>query len=165
MLEPRQILVAGSMKIKSNYEEISCLAKMIGAKIMHIENWILLNGGISMRSSEGIASIDHLVCLGAQEELRKLENQEMEERILTLRPKEGDYNLANISRVDFHDIGKVEISKFDTPRTQRYELVTQADAIITMQGISHAEDIIKLGMIQKKPVLPIRCTGGQSKER
>src|SRR5919108_573598 len=57
--EPRtvsqKVLVAGSRKIRTNNDdEISTLAKLIGAKIMQVDNWTLLNGGASETSSEGI---------------------------------------------------------------------------------------------------------------
>ena len=130
---------------------------MIGAKIMHVENWILLNGGVSITSSEGIISVDHLVCIGAQDELRNLGGQKAEEeKILTLHPEEYDQNLL-------HKIGKVDIVKGDASYRRR-EMEAQADAIITLEGNIGTEDIIKLGRESGKPVIPIACTGGKSKK-
>jgi hypothetical protein len=154
---PEKILVAGSRKIQSNYEEISKLARMIGAKIVRTTNWILLNGGASEESSEGNLSIDYLVCTGAEEELQQSRNQKPEERILTIHPKEPDKSL--------HCIGKVEITKRATEYLRRFDLVAQAEAIITIEGgVKGTKDIVELGMALQKPVLPIACTGGKSRE-
>ena len=57
-----KVLVASSRRIQSNYGQILKLAKMVGAKIMDEENWILLNNGESETTSEGIVSIARLVC-------------------------------------------------------------------------------------------------------
>jgi hypothetical protein len=152
----KKVLVAGSAKIRNNYEEISTLAKMIGAKIMRVDNWILLNGGASHTSSVGIISVDHLVCIGAQEELGKLGDQKVEDRILTLHPEKVNQNL--------HTIGKVQIVKEATRPLRRFELAEQADAIITIEGGIGTQDIIEHGIHLQKPVLPIACTGGKSRE-
>jgi predicted Rossmann-fold nucleotide-binding protein len=152
----QKILVAGSRRIQNNYNEISELAKAIGAKIMRIDNWVLLNGGASETSSEGNRSVDYLVCIGAQDKLRELGHQEVEERILTIHPSRADPNF-------FHKIGKVEVKGADLS-LRRHELVKQADAIITIEGGIGTEDIIERGMRSKKPVLPIACTGDKSKK-
>jgi Cdc6-like AAA superfamily ATPase len=150
-----KILVAGSRWIQeNNYDKISQLAKMIGAKIMDEENWILLNNGASETSPKGISSIDHLVSDGALDELRKTNNLKAEkERILTLHPQKTDHNL--------HSIGKVEIAGA-TPHLRRIESVKQADIIITIEGGFGTKEIIELIAKSKKPFLPIACTGGES---
>jgi hypothetical protein len=151
------ILVAGSKEIQNNFEEKSLLAKQIGAKIMHIDNWILLNGGalgVGV-SDENPRTIDHLVCIGAQEEL-KIIGGSVTERILTLHPKQSNHPL--------HTIGRVEVTKRQTPAFRRFDLVARADAIITIEGVTGTKEIIELGMALEKPVLPIPCTGGRSKD-
>jgi KAP family P-loop domain/SLOG cluster4 family len=151
------VLVAGSRKIQSNYDKIANLAETIGAQMMHVENWILLNGGASETSSVGIISVDHLVCSAAEEELKlkKYPNQQVEARIVTLLPEKSDQK--------FHHIGNVEISKGTNPYFRRFELVKKADAVITIEGVTGTEDIIERAMKSKRPVLPIACTGGKSK--
>jgi predicted Rossmann-fold nucleotide-binding protein len=157
-VSPRKILVAGSRRIQANRNEISELAKTLGKKIMHQNNWILLNGGASETSSDGvIISVDHLVCIGAQEELEKSSEQRIEDRILTLVPEKVDQNL-------FHKIGKVDTVKGADLSSRRDELAKQADAIITIEGDIGSKEIIEYGRKLHKPVLPIACTGGASKE-
>jgi predicted Rossmann-fold nucleotide-binding protein len=153
----QKILVAGSRRIQTNYGEITQLARAIGAKVMHVDNWILLNGGASEESSKGNRSVDYLVCIGAQEALKESGDQKLEEdKILTLLPKDADQTL-------FHKIGKVKTVKGDL-KSRRKELVKQADAIITIEGNKGTDHIIKIGRNSYKPVLPIACTGGKSKE-
>jgi hypothetical protein len=124
---------------------------------MHVEDWIMLNGGASRTSSEGIKlSVDHLACIGAQDELSKLGGQKVEDRILTLHPEKVDQPL--------HRIGRVEIIKQATPLLRRFDLVERADAILTIEGAIGTQDIIERGMGLQKPVLPIACTGGKSRE-
>jgi Cdc6-like AAA superfamily ATPase len=154
-----KVLVAGSRWIKGNYNQISRLAKLIGAKIMDEENWILLNNGASEISSpaERVVSIPRLVCDAALEELRKSDNLNVEEesrkRILTLHPEKYDGKL--------HKIGKVEIAG-ENAHLRRVELAEQADAIITIEGSFGTKDIIEQTIRSKKPLLPIACTGGES---
>lgn len=62
-----------------------------------------------------------------------------------------------------HNIGKIETAG-ETARERRYNLVKKADAIIAIEGSIGTADIIERGMGLKKPVLPIRCTGGKSKK-
>lgn len=157
-ISPRKILVAGSRRIQANRNEISELAKALGEKIMCEDNWILLNGGASETSSEEIPlSIDHLVCIGAQEKLKNTGNLKAEkERILTLLPEGAAQNL-------FHDIGKIEFAGA-TLSDRRSVLVKKADIVITIEGVKGTKDIISDAMKLKKPVLPIACTGGKSKK-
>jgi Cdc6-like AAA superfamily ATPase len=159
-LVSEKVLVAGSRKIHGNYDKISKLAIELGTKIMHVDNWILLNGGASERSSDdSIISVDHLVCIGAQKELEKsIKQKEVKERIekeriLTLHPEKSNQPL--------HDIGKVEILG-TTGSLRRLGLVNKADVIITIEGTIGTKHIIEEGIEEKKPVLPIACTGGES---
>jgi KAP family P-loop domain len=98
-----------------------------------------------------------LVCIGAQEALKESVDQKVkEDKILTLLPEDADQTL-------FHRIGKVETVKGDLS-SRREELVKQADAIITIDGDKGTNHIIMYARKLYKPVLPIACTGGKSKE-
>ena len=157
----KEVLVAGSSRIQDdNYEQIKTLAKMIGAKIMQVDNWILLNGGASEKSSDGsLMSVDELVCIGAKDELRKYGDHKLEkEKILTLHPEKGDKPL--------HDIGNVEVDKGADPFLRRRHLAERADVIVTIEGGPiGTKEIVDYALKElKKPVLPISCTGGTSRK-
>jgi predicted Rossmann-fold nucleotide-binding protein len=125
----QKVLVAGSSRIREdNYEQIKTLAKMIGAKIMQVDNWMLLNGGASEKSSDGsLISVDELVCIGAMDGLRNYGDHKLEkEKILTLQPEKGDKPL--------HDIGNVEVDKGADPFLRRRHLAERADVIVTIEG-------------------------------
>ena len=124
---------------------------------MDEQNWILLNGGASETSSGVITAVDHLVCIGAKDKLEKSGDLKSEKnRIVTLIPE--------VDSQHHHDIGKIEIAGA-TARERRFNLVKKADAIIAIEGSNiGTADIIERGMELKKPVLPIRCTGGKSKK-
>ncbi len=147
------INVAGSKKIENDFNHKSELAKKIGSEIMKNENWILMNGGALGTSKNDATAIDYLTCLGARDELKKLGIDE-NKRIFTIHPKESEHPM--------HNIGKVEVTKRKNSTFRRFDLVSRADAIITIEGTSGTRQIIELAMAAEKPVLPIPCTGGQS---
>lgn len=149
------INIFGSKKLESGIQQKIILAKKIGAELMRVENWILLNGGALGLSKKEPTAIDHLVCLGAKDELKKIGGNETQ-RILTLHPQE--------SEIPLHSIGRVEITKRKSRAFRRYDLVSRAHAIITIEGSTSTRQVIELAMASETPILPIPCTGGQSKE-
>jgi hypothetical protein len=149
----RYILVAGSHELEDLHTN-GPIAKEIGSKIVSFENWKLLNGGA--KGTKENSAVDYLACQSAREKLLQ-RRKNISDRIVTLYP----YGV--ISDPNLHDIGEI-IRAGKTRASRRYRLVAKADAVITIAGDSGTKQIIDLAMALEKPVLPIPCTGGSSKE-
>lgn len=157
----QRILIAGSKKLDAsdkNVKQKMELAKAIGAGIVSIDNWILLNGGAWKHVDERESSaVDYLAADAADDKMKK-SKMSSTNRILTIHPLEPTEPQL------LHRIGEVIPTPRATQALRRFDLVAKADAIITIDGGKGTKDIIELAMALEKPVLPIPCTDGSSND-
>jgi len=152
----KYINVSGSKKIMCDIEPKIALAKEIGKRVVEEQNWILFNGGaMSINDSKESTAIDYFSALGAQEYLKD-KGLSSKSKILTLHPINSDHLM--------HRIGKVEISKRSTPALRRFDLVIKANGIITIEGLEGLKTLLELSIAMNKPIIPIPCTGGASRQ-
>jgi hypothetical protein len=156
MVSDYQILVSGSANLSKG---LIGFVESLGHKIATQTNLILATGGLEeIIGEEGKVTVDSVVTKSA---LNKLEEfgVDAKQRILTLLP-EVDWPKA----VRFRR-GKPFTVPNSNIRSRRFYMVSESDAVITIEGHNATGEIIDLAWILRKPLLPLPFTGGLSLKR
>ncbi|MGB8195136.1 MAG: hypothetical protein WCF67_24585 [Chitinophagaceae bacterium] len=135
--------------------ELVVFLKSLVKNLLKYPEVVLLSGGYDHSTeSPTLISVDKTVletakgCLTPDSFLQRFE---------TWLPKESDRKKV----VRFREGNVVEIS--GSAQARRFKLVQSADAIITISGHKYTRSIIELALAIDKPVMPVRFTGGDSK--
>ncbi len=152
----KTILIAGSKEFECAADTERMVAEKLGEAVIREPGWRLLTGGAigkGNRCGERKGGVDFHAALGAQ---RAIDDPEKErEKILTLHPRDG--------RNDLFEIGSVIRSRAKSTPARRFELVSRSDFIVLLEGHEGTAQIVEYSIATGKPVLPLACTGGESK--
>ncbi len=152
----KTILIAGSKELEGSGETERLIAEKLGAAVVREPGWRLLTGGAIGKCNESMkkkGGVDYNAALGAQRTLTSLDDERA--LILTIHPRDG--------RNDLFKIGSVLYSRAKSTAARRFELVSRADFIVLLEGHAGTAQILEYAIAAGKPVLPLACTGGESK--
>ena len=152
----KTILIAGSKEFECAADAARFIAEKIGEAVVREPGWRLLTGGAIGKCSEcgeEKGGVDYHAALGAQRAIADPEKER--ERILTIHPRDG--------RSDLFQIGSVLRSRAKSTPARRFELVSRADFIVLLEGHEGTAQIVEYSIAAGKPVIPLACTGGESK--
>lgn len=152
----KTILVAGSKSLENSAAAEREVAEKLGAAIVRTPGWRLLTGGAIGQCQEcgsEKGGVDYHAALGAKRAIA--DEAKQRERIITLLPRDG--------RSDLFEIGSVLRSRAKSTPARRFELVSRADFILLLEGHEGTAQIVEYSIASGKPVLPLACTGGESR--
>lgn len=149
-----RLLVSGSGRLSGEQVDF---VRTLGKKIIEKTNLILLTGGLK-HLKDGIPSVDFTVVTSAIEKLKSLGGDPLQ-RIITVLPHKDIKKLTRFAH------GNVVTVRLSNPRSRRYQMVYDSDAVITIEGHNATKEIIDLAWVLEKPILPLPFTGGISEKR
>ncbi len=114
---------------------------------------VLINGGI-YDQDDNATSVDQAAYESTLAFVKEA-GQKLEDRLQTWLPEKKRKGVDRESR------GK-SIWLRGSPRSRRFQLVNQVDAIVTIEGEGHTETVLELAMALGRTVLPIGFSGTDS---
>ena len=149
----KTILVCGSKQLTGDVDVKREIARNLGREIVKVPTFRLLTGGSTgVGDGETTGGVDFMAALGAQEEL---DSDLLPDKLLAVLPQ-------NRSPNSLFRAGSVVQARAKTTPTRRFELVSRADAVVTVEGNEGTPRIIEYAISSETPVIPIACTGGAS---
>jgi len=148
----KHVLVFGSPFFQSNVRCKQQITRQIGRTIVGHPRYCLVTGGSLGDENRGYG-VDYHAAHGAMEFLRR--GKLPSNKLLTIVPESNDNRFS---------CGTVIVDRVPDSKLRRLNLVSLADAVVTIEGGPGTTGLIDLALKENTPVIPIGGTGGASSD-
>jgi len=156
-IRPRRLFVSGASRLSQN---AALLWRELGRLLAAEDGLVVITGGLQQRLDDPAALTADRAIVDGMSPVLHARGTAADEHIETVLPDaQHDWNKL----IRFKE-GRIRILQNRNAQSRRFSMVHAADVVISVEGEKGTRSVLDMALAIERPVLPLPCGGGASKE-